>query len=175
MGEDLKEYRSSLLQTVQKLNESYDKLIITLSGGALGLSFAFLKDVIKENQIQYHGLLIAAWGFFIMSLTSVLMSLLFGIAANKKAVKQVDAGKIYEEEPGGIFSKLTTWLHYSGTGLLIIGLGFITTFAYINMEAKDGKRQNTAKTTSKADERPREEKLGSTTTSSETAKTQQGR
>ncbi len=43
MDEDLKEYRSSLLQTIQKLNESYDKLIITLSGGALGLSIVFFE------------------------------------------------------------------------------------------------------------------------------------
>lgn len=101
MDKDLKEYRTNLIQTVQKLNENYDKLIITLSGGSLALSLTFLKDVIKGNEIQGPILLIVAWGFFIVSLTSILGSLLFGIAANKKAIMQVDADTIYNQAPGG--------------------------------------------------------------------------
>ena len=52
MDESLREYRKELIQTVQKLNENYDKLIITLSGGALGLSLAFIKDIVKNEHIQ---------------------------------------------------------------------------------------------------------------------------
>jgi len=178
MEKDLKEYRTYLIQTVQKLNENYDKLIITLSGGALALSLVFLKDVIKENQIQEPILLIAAWGFFIASLASILGTLLFGIAANKKAIKQVDANTIYNEEPGGFFSKVTTILHYASTAFLIIGLIFIAAFAYVNMEVNDGKRKNIAQTTTKgttqaSKEGGRQKKLGATTSSTTTAKTKE--
>lgn len=143
MNKDLKDYRTGLIQTVEKLNDNYDKLIITLSGGALALSLTFLKDIIKENSIHSPNYLILSWGLFIMSLTCVLGSLLFGIAAHKKAIKQVDAGSIYKEEPGGIFSKITTFLHYIGTAFLIAGLIFITIFIYSNMEVSNVKRQDT--------------------------------
>jgi hypothetical protein len=83
---------------------------------------------------------------FILSLTDVLGAQLFGIAANKKAVRQVDANTIYKERPGGIFSKLTTLLHYSGTVFLIAGLVFIALFAYANMEVRNVKRQDTTAT-----------------------------
>lgn len=152
MDKDLKEYRTELIRTVQKLNENYDKLIVTLAGGALGLSIVFLKDVIKQDQIQSPTLLFVAWILFILSLSSVLGSLLFGIAANKKAIKQVDDDTIYNEEPGGVFSKFTKWLHYSGTVLLVAGLFFIAAFACKNMGIKNVKetKTNSAKAASKA-------------------------
>jgi hypothetical protein len=143
MNKDLKEYRTGLIQTVEKLNDNYDKLIITLSGGALALSLTFLKDIVKDTTIRSPEYLLLSWGLFILSLTSVLGSLLFGIAAHKKAIKQVDAGTIYKEEPGGIFSKVTTFMHYIGTAFLIAGLVLITVFIYSNMEVPNVKRQNT--------------------------------
>jgi hypothetical protein len=178
MEKDLKEYRKYLIQTVQKLNENYDKLIITLSGGALALSLVFLKDVIKKNQIQEPILLIMAWGLFIASLASILGALLFGIAANKKAIKQVDANTIYKEKPGGLFSKATTILHYASSAFLIIGLISIAIFASLNMEVKDGKRQNITQTTTKRTTQTSKEgewqkKLGATTSSTTPAKTKE--
>jgi hypothetical protein len=177
MDKDLKEYRQALINTVEKLNESYDKLIITLSGGALALSLAFLKDVIKDAYIQSPEILLVAWGLFVVSLTSILGSLLFGIAANKKAVLQVDADRIYTQKPGGIFSELTTWLHYAGAFFLIIGLVFIAAFAYVNMEAKYGKRQDTIQTngkgTSEAGKEGGQDKLGFSTSSAAPSKTKQ--
>lgn len=151
MDKDLKKYRTGLIQTVEKLNHNYDKLIITLSGGALALSLTFLKDIIKETPIRSPNYLILSWGLFIISLTCVLGSLLFGIAAHKKAIKQVDAGTIYTEQPGGIFSKLTTFLHYTGTAFLIAGLVFITIFIYSNMEVTNVKRQDTTATKNSAE------------------------
>lgn len=140
MNKDLKEYRAGLIQTVEKLNNNYDKLIITLSGGALALSLTFLKDIVKQGSIHYPIYLILSWGLFILSLTCVLGSLLFGIAAHKKAINQVDAGTIYKENPGGLFSKVTTFLHSAGTVFLIGGLVLITIFIYLNMEGINGQR-----------------------------------
>lgn len=147
MDKDLKEYRSRLIQTVEKLNENYDKLIITLSGGALVLSLTFLKDVVKETPIYSPEYLISAWVLFIISLACVLGSLLFGIAAHRKAICQVDADTIYKEHPGGIFSKLSNYIHYISTICLIAGLVFITIFIYVNLEVSNVKRQNSASAT----------------------------
>lgn len=153
MNEDLKEYRAQLIQTTDKLNESYDKLIITLSGGALALSLTFLKDIITEKPTHL-AVLYWSWGLLIGSLASVLGSLLFGIEAYKKAVKQVDANSIYEELAGGRYAILTTILHYLGTICLIAGLVCMSIFTTLNMEEKNVKRQSTtaAKEASASDE-----------------------
>jgi hypothetical protein len=143
MEKDLKEYRKGLIQTAINLNESYDKLTVTLAGGALALSIAFIKDIIKEIPIKAPVLLFMSWGMFIASLTCVFGSILFGITAHKKTLKQVDAGTIYNEEAGGVFSKLTTFLHYSSFVLVIVGLSLITVFIYFNMEVSHAKGQAT--------------------------------
>lgn len=171
MDSDLKEYRSNLLKTIDKLNDNYDKLILTLSGGALGLSITFLKDVVKDKSIEMTVYLFVAWCLFVLSLSCVLGSELFGIAANKKAVNQVDLGKIYEELPGGIFSKLTTAMHYLSTVFLIAGLFFIIIFVYINMEVKNVKtntnptKSSTKAVSPKSEDRPQQTQLGSSSTS----------
>ena len=143
MDNELKEYRVDLLQRLNKLNENYDKLIVTLAGGALGLSVVFVKDILKQNPIYSNYFLTLSWILFVLSLTSVLCALLFGIAANKKAITQVDEDKIYNETPGGIFSKITDWLHYSGTFFLIVALIFLLIFVCKNMEIKNGKGKST--------------------------------
>ena len=102
MNDKLTKYRDYLVQTEQKVSESYDKTIITLSGGALGVSFAFLKDVIGTNPVQSKGVLVVAWTSLTVSLVSVVLSLLFGTMAFRKAIKQVDEKKISDVVAGGM-------------------------------------------------------------------------
>jgi len=133
MKKDLKEYRAGLIETQRKLNESYDKLLVTLSGGALALSITFLKDVIGDNQVVCPSLLLVAWVFFVASLGSILGEVLFGIHAHKRAIKQVDAASIYNEKIGGRWSSFSTLFHWVAAICLILGLLFISTFAYFNV------------------------------------------
>ena len=78
LSDEMKQYREGLVETQRSLNESYDKLIITLSGGSLALSVTFLKDIIGSNEISNPFLLLIAWGLFVLSLTSILSEILFG-------------------------------------------------------------------------------------------------
>jgi len=133
MDDSLKEYRTELIKTVPKLNDNYNKMIVALSGGALALSITFLKDIIKQEEIRYGILVIIAWMALTASLAFVLLSLLFGIEAHKKAIDQVDKDLIYSDTPGGIFSKITNLLHYFGALFLIVGLIFIAIFVCNNM------------------------------------------
>ncbi len=71
---ELKKYRALLIDTLRFLNESYDKLLVTLSGGALGISIAFLKDIVKLENVIFPNLLFYAWLAFILSLAAVLAS-----------------------------------------------------------------------------------------------------
>ena len=133
MDDDLKKYRDSLLETLRFLNESYDKMLIMLSGGALGLSITFLKDVISLANVKHPELLLFSWLALIISLAAVLGRVLFGIEAYRKAVTQVDDGSIYNAKPGGIYSVLTKGLYILSASSLLTGLVLIAIFSYVNI------------------------------------------
>lgn len=132
MNDKLTKYRDYLVQTEQKVSESYDKTIITLSVGALGVSFAFLKYVIGTNPVQSKGVLVVAWTFLTVSLVSVVLSLLFGTMAFRKAIKQVDEKKISDVVAGGWFARVTAILHISGVLFLALGFMCLGIFLYNN-------------------------------------------
>ena len=112
---------------------AYDKAVMTLSGGALGISFAFVKDIVKEPLPDTIYWLWLAWLSFGLSLTAVLISMLFSQKAIRVAIDQVDKGTIYSSTPGGISSWITsvlTWI--SGLGF-ISGVVILAYFVKINL------------------------------------------
>ncbi len=133
MDEELKQYRASLVATLQVLNQGYDTMLVTLSGGALGLSMVFLKDGIGPNGIQCRELLLLSWVAFALSLAAALGRVLFGIEAHQRAIQQVDDGRAYSEPIGGWATTVTRVVHLAGGGLLIAGLLSLTLFAFINL------------------------------------------
>ncbi|MES9887272.1 MAG: hypothetical protein ABW140_10700 [Candidatus Sedimenticola sp. 6PFRAG1] len=147
---DLNEYRQGLIDTQRKLNESYDKLLVTLSGGALALSIAFLKDVIGSNAIVHPHLLLIAWAFFVISLASILCEILFGIQAHKRAIQQIDDQIIYDEKVGGKSSNWTTRFHWAAAANLIAGLIFISAFAFYNLGASNDEESTNTETTAES-------------------------
>lgn len=148
--DDMRQYREGLVETQRKLNESYDKLIITLSGGSLALSITFLKDIIGSSEINHPLLLLIAWGLFVLSLTSILGEILFGIKAHKKAITQVDNGTIHNEKVGGQSSSWSSATHLVASFSLVSGLLFISAFAYFNIGEKHGTEKATTKTSAEA-------------------------
>lgn len=132
MIEEIVKYRDGLIETQRRLNESYDKLIITLAGGALALSITFLKDVVQFKDVVYPKLLIISWILFVVSLAGILGEILFGIEAHKKAIKQIYDGTIHVGKVGGRFSLFSTFLHRSAAVTLVVGLVLLSIFAYLN-------------------------------------------
>lgn len=76
MGSEQQPYRDLLQELSVKSQEQYDKTVITLSTGALGLSFAFIKDVVDIKIASNINFLTGAWICFTLSVLSVLLSFL---------------------------------------------------------------------------------------------------
>jgi len=132
MTPELREYRKEQVAKANAGQSDYDKLVVALSGGALGLSFTFLKDVANGQASSHTGLLLAAWGCWGLSVAFTLVSIYTGVEALRETVRQVDRGTIYKEKPGRKFDKLTSLLN-PGAGLLFIfGLVFMIAFVYFN-------------------------------------------
>jgi len=131
----LSDYREHLVAAEQKSQEAFDKTVLSLSGGALGVSFVFLKDVIGSNPVQGPSFLLAAWVCWAGSSLSVLASFLLSHLALRRAIKQVDDGTIYNQRAGGGFSVTTVLLNAMGAVLFFSGVCSITAFAAENLSS----------------------------------------
>lgn len=136
MDPDLKSYRDHLVQAEQKSVEAYDKSLLALSGGALGISFAFVKDIkelVTPGPFQSTGFLIAAWSAWAITIGVTLFSFYSSHRALRKSIKQVDEETIYQETPGGTWARATHCLNAVAGVLFVCGLALMIVFAARNV------------------------------------------
>jgi hypothetical protein len=130
---DPDDFRSLLIKTAQESQSDYDKSVLLLSGGALGVSIAFVKDIIGATHPAHSCLLLTAWILWGVSCASVLVSYYTSSIALSIAIDRVD-----REPPGksltGAFDVITKILNaVSGLGFLI-GLAFFCYFVAANLQ-----------------------------------------
>ncbi|HLX80602.1 MAG TPA: hypothetical protein VKS43_08460 [Burkholderiales bacterium] len=144
-SDQLLDYRKWLVAAEQKSQEDFDKTVLSLSGGALGISFVFLRDVVGPNPILCPSFLFAAWLAWAFSTFAVLTSYYLSHLALRRAIEQVDDGTIYQQRPGGAFARWTALLNAVGAILFLAGVCFITAFANFNLSTKGARndRQET--------------------------------
>ncbi len=141
MDDKISSYRNHLILAEQKAQEDFDKTVVSVSGGALGVTFIFLKDLIGAGPIFYRGCLFFAWACWGMSITSVLFSYLLSLAALRKTIRQVDSDEIYEQKAGGKWSELVMYLNLLGGLLFFVGVISVVTFIWFNLEAINVKQK----------------------------------
>jgi hypothetical protein len=123
-------YGDTLLQSMQESQDQYDKSIITLSSGALGLSFAFIDKLVHLDHAQGKWVLLASWIFWAGAISSTLASFYFSQKAMELAYNKWQAKEYDFKNPS---DKLTRSLN------LISGLAFLSgvieliCFVYMNL------------------------------------------
>ncbi len=82
------ETRKSLIAGQHDLAKSFDQALLTLSGGALGVSFAFVQQFVPQP--VYTLLLLFAWVAFAVALLVTLASFLVGMHAFEREITLLD-------------------------------------------------------------------------------------
>ena len=126
---DLREYRSQLIEAEHAAQASYDRTVLALSGGALGLSITFVDKFIGDAVSSGNGLLLASWILWALSLSCILVSHYLSALSMRKALHQLDAGLIRDEHPGGWFDGATAVLNPIGGALFLTGVVTMILFA----------------------------------------------
>jgi hypothetical protein len=134
MDKQLEEYRTHLVEARQKAFEDFDKTVLALSGGALGVSFAFVKDLVGPGPLSCKSCLLTAWICWGTSVVTVLISYFSSQLALDRSIAEVDAGS-RPRRPGGVFWWLTTILNALGGLLFLLGLILLIVFVSHNLEA----------------------------------------
>jgi hypothetical protein len=130
---EMSDYRKSLQALEQQMQSQYDKAVMALSGGALGLSFSFLKEVVGKKGIVSGGYLLAAWACWGASVTCTLASFYTSVLAMRHAVKQVDDDSIYTALEAGRFDLLTKVLNVTAGLLFVVGVIALVLFVHRNL------------------------------------------
>lgn len=133
MDNQLEEFRRTLLDARQQAQNNYDKHLISLSGGALGVSIAFINNIIGNNPIHYQNCLLWAWILWIVSIVTILVSFFSSHRAIEKAIRQVDNREVYEKHLGGGWDKVTSTLNIISGVAFLLGMLLIIFFIYHNL------------------------------------------
>ena len=127
--------RKDLLGRQLSNSEKFDNAILTLSTGALGISLAFIKDIVPLKIAQNLWLLKASWWLFGLSIISTLASF---VASQRGISRQLKyAEEYYLNKKDDYLRKrnypaiLTDFLNYS-SGTLFIAAILITIFFVIS-------------------------------------------
>ena len=127
-------YRDALIALEQKSQAKYDRLAVTLSGGALGISFVFVERFVGDDPSHTLWALMVAWASWVCSLALVLGSHFFSTRALRKAVAQVDDSTINKERAGGTYDRILVCLNAFGGVMFILGVFFAGVFVWYNLE-----------------------------------------
>ena len=84
MDEEMREYRNILIHSEQKSIESYDKSLLTLSGGALAISLVFIEKIIGNTEMDVPTILFLAWTCWVITIIGTLASFYFSHLAMGK-------------------------------------------------------------------------------------------
>ncbi|WP_295103041.1 hypothetical protein [uncultured Candidatus Kuenenia sp.] len=121
--EEYNQYKMHLLDARKTTFQQLDKAIFTLSGGGLGLSIAFLKDIVSIKQAAWLYLLFSSWSLFIASIILTLVSFLSSWVAIDKQLNFAE--EYYNQDNTSILSKTNK------ASILTITLNIISVVCFV--------------------------------------------
>jgi len=133
------EYRNQLIAADQTQQESFDKTVLALSGGALGVTFAFIKDIVGSGTIISPLLITLAWILWGLSVCFNLISFFSSHLSLISIIQDIDESikkntfENFLEKPNvksrGIFTSILNIL--SGS-FFVIGVILTAIFVFEN-------------------------------------------
>ncbi|MFI5166508.1 MAG: hypothetical protein ACHQQS_07815 [Thermoanaerobaculales bacterium] len=140
---DRKEYleeRRLLIDAEGESAASFDKAMITLSAGALGLSVTFIRQVVPQPRQTC--LLLGAWIAYVGALLTVLVSFLLTQAAMRRQQKIIDtretrratgAGDSRLDDERNFASAWAVSLSIASIVLFAVGTILLVGFCFVNL------------------------------------------
>ncbi len=133
------EYRHHLILAEQKAQEDYDKTIVALAGGGLGVSLLFIEKVVGTGKVVLLWALGCGWTSWALSIVAVLASYFFSRMALRTAIAEWDEDKsAMPRQPGGRMARLTERLNVLSGLLLVLGVVLVCAFAIANLGGRHG-------------------------------------
>ncbi len=116
--------REGTIDIYKQALESFDRTMVTVSGGALAVSITFLHDVAPSPTPWSLLPLVVGWVGLVGSLETIIISMPVGHRSIELRLEGKDDSKM---------TKYTTWLNYTSVLALLVGFIGLAVFAGMNM------------------------------------------
>jgi hypothetical protein len=130
-------YRDHMIE-LQKLNsQNFDKAILSLSTTTLGLSLAFIKDIVNLENAACISILKLSWIALVLAIIITLLSFLFSQSAITKQLEYADEYYLQNKdaslEKTNCFDILNRWSAYFSALFFILGIILTVIFVQSNI------------------------------------------
>ncbi len=122
------EHRRKVWEDLKSGSENFDKYMVTLSSGALGISLTFIKDIVPLKQAVFVPALIVSWVSFVACILTTLISFRLSIRSLEKMMPYLDAyylkgeTEAFNQHLKSLSTRAVDWCANIGIGLFISGL-----------------------------------------------------
>ena len=131
------DHKKQAWEDIQSSTDSYDQSLLTLSSGGLGLSIAFIKDVVPLQQAIWLWLLYCSWVAFAVCILTTVISFQIAIETQKELL--LNCGKYYIDkdesyrDKRGKYSRILRWCTIVAGGLFVLALACTIVFSVENV------------------------------------------
>jgi hypothetical protein len=127
--------RKDLIKAEHSMYERFDKAILTLSAGALGISVTFINQIAPNPKVSTWGWIFTAWLSFSLSILSTLISFLVSQKACRRQIEICEKVLLEKEnsDQQNKLADLTQWFNYIAIVLFIIGIFALIIFCLKNL------------------------------------------
>lgn len=143
-------YRDTLQRLAEQSQSDYDKAVMTLSGGALGVSFGYMKDIAGPPPYAHSLLLNLSWTAWTLSVIACLFSLGISALALHKEIAKIDADWSQQSRGPTVWNTVTIVLNWSGGILFAVGAFLMISFVALNHHEQHATLGTTATATAPA-------------------------
>ncbi len=140
------EHRRKMWDDTKSGTENFDRYMLTFSAGALGLSLAFVKDVVPLGKAVWVSCLFYSWIAFVLCILVTLISFRISIRALEKLRPLLD--DFYLKGNAEAFNKHMESLSYkaidwcANSAIILFVLGLILTMMFVGANIQEAKRMN---------------------------------
>jgi hypothetical protein len=133
------EHRRKVWEDLKSGSENFDKYMVTLSSGALGVSLSFVKDVVPLKEAVCVSLLIASRVSFVICILITLISFRLSIHALEEMLPCLDAYYLRNEADAfnkhlkSFSTRAVDWCANLGIIFFVLGLIFTMMFVGANV------------------------------------------
>ena len=125
--------RKSLFNASLEQSRLFDKAILTLASGALGLSLTFIRQIVPEGcEPRNIYSLIVSWIFLALSILSTVVSFLTSVKACAKQIEIME--KETSKDNSNCYRRITGYLNIFSVLCFIIGVFLLAKFSISNLQ-----------------------------------------
>ncbi|WP_461449102.1 hypothetical protein [Mucilaginibacter sp.] len=131
--EQLENYRTELVKTLEKSQDSFERQLSYIAAGGLGLSMIFIEKIVKNlNQAECKWILVVSWLLLALTLVVNLISHLLAAKSVYKTMEEINNNE-FESEKSLKRDRFISKLNICSVGTLLLGVLSLILFVTINL------------------------------------------